>query len=62
MNNEEIKKQIKDYEKEIAFLKGQRDACRRRIEQLEQQRDYYKERYLEFNNAFIQGGRKLTEE
>lgn len=26
------------------------------------QRDYYKKMYAEFNNAFIQGGRKLTEE
>jgi len=26
------------------------------------ERDYYKERYLEFNNAFIEGGRKLTKE
>lgn len=32
------------------------------IQDIETQRDYYKERYLEFNNAFIQGGRKLTEE
>lgn len=32
------------------------------IDDLKTQRDYYKARYLEFNNAFIQGGRKLTEE
>lgn len=24
------------------------------------ERDYYKARYLEFNNAFIQGGQKLN--
>lgn len=32
------------------------------IEELRKQRDYYKKMYAEFNNAFIQGGRKLTEE
>lgn len=31
-------------------------------ETLIKERDYYKERYLEFNNAFVQGGKKLTEE
>ena len=29
-------------------------------ETLIKERDYYKERYLEFNNAFIQGGKKLV--
>lgn len=27
---------------------------------LKTQRDYYKARYLEFNDAFIEGGKKLT--
>ena len=31
-------------------------------DELRVQRDYYKKMYAEFNNAFIQGGRKLTEE
>ncbi len=29
-------------------------------EDITQQRDYYKERYNEFNEAFIENGRKLT--
>ena len=30
------------------------------IENLIKERDYYKARYLEFNNAFIKGGKKLN--
>ena len=30
------------------------------IKDLKTQRDYYKARYLEFNNAFIQGGEKMA--
>ena len=30
--------------------------------QLATERDYYKARHLEFNNAFIEGGKKLTKE
>lgn len=30
------------------------------IENLKTERDYYKARYNEFNNAFIEGGKKLT--
>lgn len=30
------------------------------IEAITQQRDYYKARYNEFNEAFIKNGRKLT--
>lgn len=44
----DLEKKIKRLQQENADLKIQRD--------------YYKARYLEFNNAFIQGGRKLTEE
>ena len=29
-------------------------------EDITRQRDYYKARYNEFNNAFIEGGKKLT--
>lgn len=29
-------------------------------DELRKQRDYYKARYLEFNNAFIQGGEKMA--
>lgn len=31
-------------------------------DELRIQRDYYKKMYAEFNNAFVQGGRKLTED
>lgn len=31
-----------------------------KIKELKKERDYYKERYNEFNNAFIEGGKKLT--
>lgn len=31
-----------------------------KIKELETERDYYKARYNEFNNAFIEGGKKLT--
>ena len=31
-----------------------------KIKELKKERDYYKQRYLEFNNAFIEGGKKLT--
>ena len=39
--------------KENAFLKGRADALIRIKKDLEKQRDYYKARYLEFNDAFI---------
>ena len=32
------------------------------IETLIKERDYYKARYLEFNNAFIKGGKGLNKE
>ena len=32
----------------------------KKINELKTERDYYKQRYLEFNNAFIEGGKKLT--
>jgi hypothetical protein len=31
----------------------------KKINELKIERDYYKKLYLEFNNAFIEGGRKL---
>ena len=31
-----------------------------KILKLEKERDYYKARYLEFNNAFVEGGQKLN--
>lgn len=46
----------------IAYLEERLLEAKRTNAELQIQRDYYKERYLEFNNAFIQGGRKLTEE
>lgn len=46
----------------IAYLEERLLEAKRTNAELQIQRDYYKARYLEFNNAFIQGGRKLTEE
>lgn len=46
---------IKKQQKEIEKLEQERKT-------LTTERDYYKARYLEFNNAFIQGGKKLTED
>lgn len=36
------------------------EKLQRENEDITQQRDYYKERYNEFNEAFIENGRKLT--
>ena len=68
LNNEEIEKLIEDMTKvrpemlneealklfnTIMKIIDERDT-------LIQERDYYKARYNEFNNAFIEGGKKLT--
>ena len=68
LNNEEIEKLIEDMTKvrpemlneealklfnTIMKILDERDT-------LIQERDYYKARYNEFNNAFIEGGKKLT--
>lgn len=42
-----------EMKKENAFLQGKITALIRIKKDLETQRDYYKARYLEFNNAFI---------
>lgn len=49
--------------------KGQPKYCEKCYQELisqnamlQQERDYYNQRYLEFNNAFIEGGKKLTKE
>lgn len=46
----------------IAYLEERLLEAKRTNAELQIQRDYYKKMYAEFNNAFIQGGRKLTEE
>ena len=68
LNNEEIEKLIEDMTKvrpemlneealklfnTIMKIIDERDT-------LIQERDYYKARYNEFNNAFIEGSKKLT--
>ena len=68
LNNEEIEKLIEDMTKvrpemlneeglklfnTIMKILDERDT-------LIQERDYYKARYNEFNNAFIEGSKKLT--
>ena len=68
LSNEEIEKLIEDMTKvrpemlneealklfnTIMKILDERDT-------LIQERDYYKARYNEFNNAFIEGGKKLT--
>lgn len=42
-----------EMKKENAFLQGKVTALKRIKKDLETQRDYYKARYLEFNDAFI---------
>ena len=69
LNNEEIEKLIEDMTKvrpemlneeglklfnTIMKILDERDT-------LIKERDYYKARYNEFNNAFIEGGKKLCE-
>lgn len=44
----------------IAYLEERLLEAKRTNAELQIQRDYYKERYLEFNNAFIQGGEKMA--
>lgn len=70
LSNEEVEQCIKELtevrpekldDKGLRFFKAIMQILDE-IEELRKQRDYYKARYLEFNNAFIQGGRKLTEE
>ena len=36
------------------------EKLKKENEDITRQRDYYKARYNEFNNAFIEGGKKLT--
>lgn len=70
LSNEEVEQCIKELtevrpeklnDKALRLFKAIMQIIDERDE-LRVQRDYYKARYLEFNNAFIQGGRKLTEE
>ena len=45
---------------QIIELQNKVISTKEYIEAITQQRDYYKARYNEFNNAFIEGGKKLT--
>ena len=38
------------------------DWALKKIEKLTTERDYYKERYLEFNDAFVEGAKKLSKQ
>ena len=70
LSNEEVEQCIKELtevrpekldDKALRLFKAIMQIIDERDE-LRVQRDYYKKMYAEFNNAFIQGGRKLTEE
>lgn len=59
----EIEKQIEDMTKlRPDQLSKEGQKLFNTIMQIVDERDYYKERYLEFNNAFIEGGEKITRE
>ena len=68
LNNEEIEKLIEDMTKvrpEMLNEEGLKlfNTIMKIIDErdtLIKERDYYKARYNEFNNAFIEGGKKLT--
>lgn len=47
---------VKAYNTILNFIK----KLQKENEDITQQRDYYKARYNEFNEAFIENGRKLT--
>lgn len=48
--------------KTIMQIIDERNELKKEKEELKIQIDYYKARYLEFNDAFIKGGKKLMEE
>ena len=68
LNNEEIEKLIEDMTKVRSEMLNEEalKLCNTIMKILDerdtliQERDYYKARYNEFNNAFIEGGKKLT--
>lgn len=75
LSNEEIEKAreilitIRDCEVDDSYIDYKIDSVISLINKLENEiktltvaENYYKTRYLEFNNAFIEGGKKLTEE
>ena len=45
---------------DMDFLINLPEKLQKENETITQQRDYYKARYNEFNEAFIENGRKLT--
>ena len=75
INKEEIEKAreilitIRDCEVDYSYIDYKIDSVISLINKLENEiktltvaENYYKTRYLEFNNAFIEGGNKLTED
>lgn len=75
LSNEEIEKAreilitIRDCEVDDSYIDYKIDSVISLINKLENEiktltvaENYYKTRYLEFNNAFIEGGKKLTED
>lgn len=75
LSNEEIEKAreilitIRDCEVDDSYIDYKIDSVISLINKLENEiktltvaENYYKTRYLEFNNAFIEGGNKLTED
>ena len=60
MKENSIETDIKILENFINWLKTDLEILLKENEDITQQRDYYKARYNEFNNAFIEGGKKLT--
>lgn len=60
---------IRDCEVDDSYIDSKIDGVISLINKLEDEiktltvaEDYYKTRYLEFNNTFIEGGKKLTED
>ena len=63
IDKEEIEKQIEEMTKlRPDQLSEEGQKLFNTIMTIIDERDYYKARYLEFNNAFIEGGKKLTQE
>lgn len=59
--DEEINvKHGKETIKQITIILNLVEKLQKENEDITQQRDYYKARYNEFNEAFIENGRKLT--
>ena len=60
-NNEKITNEDRLSYIECVLMSNLIEKLQKENEDITQQRDYYKARYNEFNNAFIEGGKKLCE-